>query len=212
MNNFKLGDVIGKARRAKGMSLRELSRKTDISHPYLSQLETGKNDSPSKEFLLKLADVLQLPFAFLISISSTDMGIAKDIPKDIIDKYRYYIPGYIDNIDFDSFIKLVLSTDINNRPGYYTDEKIEEIKSFFNEVKALEELTRGRSNAKSIEVLNLILKNQKSISGVPKLINDKPSISLKEILLSDIEVMINDKPLSEEDKLKLLEIANTIFK
>ncbi|MFJ7826433.1 helix-turn-helix domain-containing protein [Psychrobacillus sp. NPDC096623] len=36
MGHLKLGDVIGKARKKKGISIRELSRRTGISHPYLN--------------------------------------------------------------------------------------------------------------------------------------------------------------------------------
>ncbi|WP_277587335.1 helix-turn-helix domain-containing protein [Psychrobacillus antarcticus] len=42
--------------------------------------------------------------------------------------------------------------------------------------------------------------------------NGKLSISLSEYLLNpEIEITLNEKTLTEEDKLKLLEIANTIF-
>lgn len=213
MKPLRLGEVIGKARTKKGISLRELSRRTGISHPYLSQIENGKNDSPSKEFLLKLADELELPFAFLISISSTDMGLTKEISKEVIDTYRYYIPSYINNIDSaDFFVNSILKEEIKKRPDYYTDIKIMEIKHLFNEIKTLEILSRTHSNATNIEILRKVLsnKNTNKDSSLP----DKhgPTISFKEFLLSQsIEITVNDKPLSNEDKLKLVEIANTIF-
>lgn len=214
MKPLRLGEVIGKARTKKGISLRELSRRTGISHPYLSQIENGKNDSPSKEFLLKLADVLELPFAFLISISSTDMGLTKEISKEVIDTYRYYIPSYINNIDSaDFFINSILSEDIKKRPDYYTDIKIMEIKHFFNEIKTLEILSRTHSNANNIEVLKKVLSNSSPNIDKSVLIDFVPSISLKDYLFSEhIKITVNEKTLSDEDKLKLIEIANTIFK
>jgi len=216
MKKYKLGDVIRNARNAKGISLRELSRRTGISHPYLSQIETGKNDNPSKEFLLKLNDELQLTFVFLLAISSTDMGLSIDITKEVIDKYRNYIPANIHLIDVDFFFNTTLSKDIKENPEYYTDEKIKEIKLFFYEVKEMEELIIKRSQEKikasNIRVLDLVLNTPMSKSDEIKIVNDVPSLSLNQILSDDIAITVNDKPLTKEDKLKLLEIANTIFK
>ena len=216
MKKYILGDVIHKARTAKGISLRELSRRTGISHPYLSQIETGKNKNPSIEFLLKLNEELQLTFVFLLAISSTDMGLSKDISKEVIDKYRNYIPANIHLIDFDFFFNTTLSNDINENPEYYTKEKIKEIKLFFYEIKAMEDLIIKRLNEKNkghnINVLNLLLNTPNFKNDELKRINDVPSISLKDILSNNIVITVNDKPLTEEDKLKLLEIANTIFK
>ncbi|WP_342577230.1 helix-turn-helix transcriptional regulator [Psychrobacillus sp. FSL K6-2843] len=213
MKQFRLGEVIGKARTKKGLSLRELSRRTGISHPYLSQIENGKNDSPSKEFLLKLADVLDLPFAFLISISSTDMGLTNEIAKDVIDTYRYYIPSFIDNIHTaEEFINLILRGDIEKRPDYYTNMKIMEIKHFFNEVKTIEILTRRNSNANNLEILKKVLGNSNPHIKKDVLSDYEPAISLEDYLFSERKVMVNGKALSDEDKTKLIEIANTIFK
>lgn len=216
MEHIKLGEVIGKARKKKGISIRELSRRTGISHPYLSQIETGKNDSPSLEFLVKLADELQLPFAYLLCISSTDMvELSGLVSKDIIDKYRYYIPPFIHNWDSaDSFIEYALKGEINERPDYYTYDKIKEIKNFFYGVKsyekAFEKATNTRPSARRI--LEAVLNEPSTQLKQQMLNNEKPTISLKEYLFSNnIEITVDDKPLSDEDKLKLVEIANTIF-
>ncbi|WP_053589677.1 helix-turn-helix domain-containing protein [Bacillus sp. FJAT-22090] len=217
MKYLKLGEVIGKARKKKGISLRELSRRTGISHPYLSQIETGKNDSPSLEFLVKLAEELQLPFAYLLCISSTEMvELSGFISKDVIDKYRYYIPPFIHNWDSaDSFIEYALIGEIKERPDYYTYEKIKEIKNFFYGVKSYEKAYEKIINPKpNVRKLLEVLLKEPSTQTTKKILNNvKPTISLKEYLFSkNIEITVDDKTLSDEDKLKLVEIANTIFK
>lgn len=57
-SNKVIGEIIKKARMEKGLSLRELARKSGVSQPYLSQLESGQNNNPTLEVLIKLADAL----------------------------------------------------------------------------------------------------------------------------------------------------------
>lgn len=53
MENY--GDYFKALREAKGATLREVERSTDVSNAYLSQLETGKIKQPSPINLHKLA-------------------------------------------------------------------------------------------------------------------------------------------------------------
>lgn len=46
--------------RKKGMTLSELSEKTDISIVYLSNLNTGNKKNPSLDILEKISDTLQI--------------------------------------------------------------------------------------------------------------------------------------------------------
>jgi transcriptional regulator with XRE-family HTH domain len=52
------GSYLRKTRIEKGLGLRELARRIDISHTYLSQLERGEPRNLSAEKLIRLADVL----------------------------------------------------------------------------------------------------------------------------------------------------------
>lgn len=52
------GSYLRKLRKSRGMTLVELAKKTDLSQPYLSQIENGKRDIPSVEILNNLKDVL----------------------------------------------------------------------------------------------------------------------------------------------------------
>ncbi|WP_242318861.1 helix-turn-helix transcriptional regulator [Bacillus cereus group sp. BfR-BA-01349] len=60
MIKIELGEYIRKVRKEKKLSLRKAAELTGVSHPYLSQLETGSNKKPSIEILEKLALGLDL--------------------------------------------------------------------------------------------------------------------------------------------------------
>jgi transcriptional regulator with XRE-family HTH domain len=55
------GDAIHRARKARGMTLDVLSRKSGISKGYLSGIENGKVNPPLPSFVTRLAKQLALP-------------------------------------------------------------------------------------------------------------------------------------------------------
>jgi HTH-type transcriptional regulator, competence development regulator len=58
-----LGELLADARRRSKMTLRAVQDKIGISNAYLSQLETGKVQSPSPVVLHKLSELYELPYA-----------------------------------------------------------------------------------------------------------------------------------------------------
>ncbi|MGA3678233.1 helix-turn-helix domain-containing protein [Lysinibacillus agricola] len=66
--DFSFGEVLRNYRETKNMSLSELHRKTGVSQPYLSQLESGKK--PSKKIIFKIL-----------------WGLCEDEPKEFIGMY-----------------------------------------------------------------------------------------------------------------------------
>ncbi|MED3351953.1 helix-turn-helix domain-containing protein [Bacillus thuringiensis] len=58
---MNFGSYIKEKRIEKNLSLREAARLSEISHPYLSQLENGKNSKPSIEIIQKLSKGLGIP-------------------------------------------------------------------------------------------------------------------------------------------------------
>lgn len=62
-----IGDFIKEKRKKMGLSARELSRRSNVSQAYLSQIETGKNDNPSMEVLEKLAAAFHISLNEIIS-------------------------------------------------------------------------------------------------------------------------------------------------
>jgi transcriptional regulator with XRE-family HTH domain len=61
-----LGDELRRIRVAKGLTLREVERRTGVSNAYLSQLETGKIERPAPSFLHRLAGVYDVPYELLM--------------------------------------------------------------------------------------------------------------------------------------------------
>jgi len=57
---MKIGEYIKSLREEKGLSLRETAKRANISHPYLSQIETGKNTKPSADILFKVSTALKV--------------------------------------------------------------------------------------------------------------------------------------------------------
>ncbi|PEI37465.1 hypothetical protein CN641_27715 [Bacillus pseudomycoides] len=58
---MNFGSYIKEKRIEKKLSLREAARLSEMSHPYLSQLENGKNSKPSIEIIQKLSKGLGIP-------------------------------------------------------------------------------------------------------------------------------------------------------
>ena len=67
-----IGEKLKKSRNDKGMSLRELATKVDLSASFLSQIEQGKA-SPSIENLKKIAHTLDVRVAYLIEDEEDDI-------------------------------------------------------------------------------------------------------------------------------------------
>lgn len=65
-NSKQFGEYLRKQRKSKGLTLVELSEKSGVSQPYLSQIENGKGGIPSPEILFKLTNPLGLTHAHLM--------------------------------------------------------------------------------------------------------------------------------------------------
>ncbi|WP_142829013.1 helix-turn-helix domain-containing protein [Planococcus soli] len=63
------GEKLTEIRKSKNLSLREAAKRSKISHPYLSQLESGKNKKPSPEIIRKLADGLNYSYNELMDLA-----------------------------------------------------------------------------------------------------------------------------------------------
>jgi HTH-type transcriptional regulator, competence development regulator len=63
----KLQKLLAEARRAKGVSLRQVERATGVSNAYLSQMETGQVAEPSPRKLQTLAEYYGVPYDTLMN-------------------------------------------------------------------------------------------------------------------------------------------------
>ncbi|WP_041344179.1 helix-turn-helix domain-containing protein [Runella slithyformis] len=62
----EFGEYLKALREAKGLSLREVERKTEVSNAYLSQMESGKIKQPSPITLNKLAELYGISYNILM--------------------------------------------------------------------------------------------------------------------------------------------------
>ncbi|WP_257349075.1 helix-turn-helix domain-containing protein [Pseudalkalibacillus decolorationis] len=66
---MSFGDELKKMREQKGLSMRELSRRSGISSSFLSKLESGKRSTPKHETVLKLSDGLGISSVELLEVA-----------------------------------------------------------------------------------------------------------------------------------------------
>ena len=81
-----LGQELRRLRAHRGMTLRQAELKTGISNAYLSQLETGRVDSPSPAILQKLADAYGVGYEALMQIAGYLSLSAQ--PRDVLLSHR----------------------------------------------------------------------------------------------------------------------------
>lgn len=60
MENKTLGEIIRHRREQSGFSIRELARRSDVSAPFLSDIELGRR-FPSDEVLARFAKLFKIP-------------------------------------------------------------------------------------------------------------------------------------------------------
>ena len=60
------GEYFKALRQAKGLTLREVEKRTDVSNAYLSQLESGKIKQPSPITLHKLSEIYEVSYDMLM--------------------------------------------------------------------------------------------------------------------------------------------------
>ena len=73
MFKIAMGEVLRELRREKGITLRELSKKSNVALGYISDIERGKKD-PSSVVIQSLANGIGMSAAALIIESGYRMG------------------------------------------------------------------------------------------------------------------------------------------
>lgn len=96
-----IGEKLKKSRNDRGMSLRELARKLELSASFLSQIEQGKA-SPSIENLKKIAHTLDVRVAYLIEDEEDDIRNIEYVKKENV--------RYIESLDSNIKMGILLSS------------------------------------------------------------------------------------------------------
>src|SRR5579875_231349 len=78
-----LGQELRRIRELHRLSLRAVEIRTGISNAYLSQLETGKVEKPSPNYLYKLAEVYQIPYELLMEKAGYILRPSEEKPRTL---------------------------------------------------------------------------------------------------------------------------------
>lgn len=74
MPRESLAAILRRARRARGMSLRDVERRTAIRNAHLSQIETGRIARPEPALLWELATLYEIDFDRLLAAAGLATG------------------------------------------------------------------------------------------------------------------------------------------
>lgn len=108
----QVGNYFKALREAKGLTLREVEKQTDVSNAYLSQLEKGKVKQPSPLMLHKLATVYGVPY------------------EQLMEKVGYPVPQPVD-----SHSGPKSRIDVSNRIGNITPEEELELLNYLKFIR-----------------------------------------------------------------------------
>lgn len=214
-------------------SLREMERITGLSHTYLSTLEkgvdprSGKERKPTPETLKKLSETLNVPYEELMEragyIDEDDAltSIAISRAKELFNKMRYenelnkinekiqkFEPGS------EKYKDLLMEQQLYKELIDITESKIKKVE---NQTNRRDELISSPKYKAYIDNYDPMI-NPEAYEALRQVQIDTNLIwfagihfELKEILHSNIEIRVNGKTLTDEDKEKLLKIAETMF-
>lgn len=81
MSKLSFGELLRSERRKKGLTMRELERRTGISQAYISQLESGKRNAPKPDMIKKLSDGIDVSYLYLLEKTGYFEGFIEEIEK-----------------------------------------------------------------------------------------------------------------------------------
>lgn len=218
MEKPSFGETLKNARLTKGFSLRELARRLDISHPYLSQLENGKNDTPSILILKKLARILDVPFFYLALLSNTEIGLRPDAAEDAKETLRVYqnllkTTAFFKKLQSFDYFKDWLTNDVFYDRG---DIRWSEphLKDTYRNFTLFKEIEEKFMSSEEVSLIDAFTKGSSPAYSTTEIKNELTGIGkTQNIPLNDFYYHIDDNatktykniPLSKEDKISIKE-------
>ncbi|EOU1805661.1 helix-turn-helix transcriptional regulator [Clostridium perfringens] len=90
---MNIGKNIRRIRKSKGLTIRDLSKKSEVSQGYISDLENERETLPSLDVLGKLANALEVPITKLLEVEIYD-----ELP--LTNNYRDALIGLTNYINY----------------------------------------------------------------------------------------------------------------
>lgn len=213
MFTIKIGQIIKELRNEKGLSASELARRSGISQPYLSQLETGKNNNPTTEVIEKIAKGLGVHYTALMyragHISADEVGKhwREEALKTEVERTLNNVTSDIPEDEIKNVITR-LNIQKNDAINILNDYAVYEvIKTSTNEI---EQLYKNYTSSNDIEIRKQIV-YEEMVEALNSLkmrnsINIHPYLTNKESLLH-----FNDYDFTEKDKEKIIKFIETFI-
>lgn len=209
MSEKDIGAYIKDLRLLRGYSLTELSKKSGVSQPYLSQIESGDR-IPSTEILRKLAEPLGVPLINLMEKGGylESGNVDTNLKYEILNREKHLLEESL--IRIKNELKII-EEKIENAPPLL----LIELKKQKNDLLLIQERRTDLLNF-TISYLESLSKSETDSDFVNttnsplniELTRNKP-VELEEIF--KYEIKINGRILTIEEKNKLLQIANITF-
>ncbi|ARJ51312.1 helix-turn-helix domain-containing protein [Staphylococcus lutrae] len=165
---MNVGKNIKKIRKEKNITLEQLSKKTGFSAGYISQIENGKREKPSREFLKSITYGLDVSETYLITGKKTMADLSEDELKksweESQNSFKESRKNFRTRIDND--LKEILTMELG-----YTEELFLSVALKFLKNSTVNDLT----------MITAILKQYNDYNNIYYITEDK------EALLQDIE-------------------------
>lgn len=106
------GPWLRQVRQSRGMSLRELAAKADLSTSYLSDLENGRRGAPTAPVLARLADALDV---------SADVLLGRKSPTPLLDEADVVFANKLRQISIED--RLIIERILDNAVARQREEE-----------------------------------------------------------------------------------------
>jgi transcriptional regulator with XRE-family HTH domain len=224
LSENEFGTYIRSLRKERGLTLKELGKTTELSHPYLSQIETGNRPIPSPDILKRLADPLGVEYEDLL-IKAGHIDATSSISKSMSYAASVIINTILDitdsakerSINIKPYIKHVENFE-NHLEAYLRGGtiSISDLKKMLWRLEgdgdSLESLIGSRSEATQIEgllkALDEVLTDDEELD-----IRRKSGKYLKDVInyFEQQDITYNGHKLTEKDRQRILDMLKALF-
>ena len=159
----RIGEFISKARREKNMSMRELSRLSEVSHSEIARIESGERQYPKLKTLKAICRYLNIYYEECLYIMN--MGGTYNINNPFIIEHYQNLTG---NSLKKSYEVIRGQLDLNNSQLLYLSkqfniiDKIEDKNTLIDTIKSLEYENKVNNFIKNILEKNIVKEYLKS--------------------------------------------------
>lgn len=122
------GEEVKRLREEKGLTLKDLQRKSGITAPYIYRIETGERKSPSLRIVKMLAEGLEVHMGDLVKLAGIDANETIKIEDLLLNDQTVTLHGKVTERAFkDSLLKLLQLISVNESPAEESSKIIDAV-------------------------------------------------------------------------------------